>query len=204
VEVRGPNGAVVRAAENNQARRGYHWRVSDTSSPKLDELPLAAPAPGGCSTPLVAAAPIAAPDWLEIPTAHISAPLVELGVDAQGAMEAPPTPDVVGWYRMSARAGQPGNAVLSGHVDWGQNTAVFWGLRDLQPADVILLRGADGVEHTYKVAWNRVFSRTDASATELVHGSNGAVLTLITCDGVYDRSIREYSDRRIVRAVLSN
>jgi LPXTG-site transpeptidase (sortase) family protein len=110
---------------------------------------------------------------------------------------------VVGWYRTSARAGQPGNTVLSGHVDWGTNTAVFWGLRRLVPGDTILVRGADDVQHTYSVEFNRVFARDDASAVALAGGSSGSMLTLITCDGVYDRSTQDYSGRRIVRASLS-
>jgi sortase (surface protein transpeptidase) len=105
---------------------------------------------------------------------------------------------------MSARAGQPGNSVLSGHVDWGKNTAVFWGLRNLQPDEPILLRGSDGVQHRYVVEWNRVFARTDPATPDIVAGSRESILTLITCDGMYDRSIRDYSDRRVVRAVLSD
>jgi sortase (surface protein transpeptidase) len=141
---------------------------------------------------------------LDIPDARISAEIVDLGIGADGVMEPPPTPDVVGWYRMSARAGQPGNSVLSGHVDWGKNTAVFWGLRNLQPDEPILLRGSDGVQHRYVVEWNRVFARTDPATPDIVAGSRESILTLITCDGMYDRSIRDYSDRRVVRAVLSD
>jgi LPXTG-site transpeptidase (sortase) family protein len=129
---------------------------------------------------------------------------VDLGVQPDGSMDPPPSPDVVGWYRMSARPGQPGNSVLAGHVDWGQNTAVFWGLRRLVPADSIILQGADGAQHHYVVEWNRVFARTDVSATQLVAGSTAAILTLITCDGTYDRSAHDYSDRRIIRAVLKD
>ena len=199
------NGANVSTSvlRDNAPGYHYHWRLQDAPGANLLDAPLPEPGPGGCGTPPVTASPIAAPAWLEIPSAHISAAVVDLGLDAQGAMEAPPTPDVVGWYRMSARAGQPGNSVLSGHVDWGQNTAVFWGLRNLEPADAILVRGTDGAQHRYIVEWNRVFGRNDASASTLVSGSSGNLLTLITCDGVYDRSIRDYSDRRIVRAILS-
>jgi hypothetical protein len=199
------NGANVSAgvARDNAPGQHYHWQLQDAAGASLLDAPLAQPGPGGCAMPPVTAAPIAAPAWLDIPSAHISATVVDLGLDAQGGMEAPPTPDVVGWYRMSARAGQPGNSVLSGHVDWGQNTAVFWGLRDLQPDDAILLRGTDGAEHRYLVEWNKVFDKNDPDASTLVSGSSGNLLTLITCDGVYDRSIRDYSGRRIVRATLS-
>jgi LPXTG-site transpeptidase (sortase) family protein len=147
---------------------------------------------------------LAPPTFLSIPGAKITAPIVDIDVQADGTMQAPPTPDVVGWYRTSARAGDPGNLVLAGHVDWGTNTAVFWGLRELSPSDPIIVRGADNVEHEYRVEWNRVFSRTDSAAVQYVTGSNDSILTLITCDGVYDRTLHDYSDRRIVRAILSD
>jgi Protein of unknown function (DUF4012)/Sortase domain len=199
-------GAASTATLQRESATGrhYRWRLDSAESGGLRDMPLPEAAVGGCGAPIVAAEPIAAPTWLDIPAARVSAAIVELGVEPDGTMEAPATPDVVGWYRMSARAGQPGNSVFSGHVDWGRGTAVFWGLRDLVPSDPIVLRGADGVEHRYLVEWNRVFDRNDPSATELVRGWRGSVLTLITCDGTYDRSIRDYSGRRIVRAVLSD
>jgi hypothetical protein len=201
VTLNGLGDHAVQTQRENAVGHSYHFQLS---AGELQEAPLPEAQPGGCGMPLVTAAPIAAPSWLEIPAAHVSAAVVDLGVEPDGVMDAPSTPDVVGWYRMSARAGQPGNSVLSGHVDWGQNTAVFWGLRDLVPTDAILVRGADGAQHRYVVEWNRVFARDDPSANELMRGSRGSVLTLITCDGIYDRSIRDYSGRRIVRALLSD
>ena len=61
----------------------------------------------------------------------------------------------------------------------------------------------DGIVHTYAVEWNRVFGADSAPVAEMVGGSNDSLLTLITCDGVFDRSQRQYSDRRIVRARLT-
>jgi hypothetical protein len=202
VAVNGPGGLAVSTQRDIVPGHHYHWQLADEKGGDLLEAALPDATVGGCAMPLVTAAPIAAPAWLEIPGAHIAAAVVDLGIQADGAMEAPATPDVVGWYRMSARAGQPGNSVMSGHVDWGQNAAVFWGLRGLTSEDLILIRGADGAQHRYIVEWNRVFSRTDAAASDLVRGSKGSVLTLITCDGMYDRSTKDYSERRIVRAVL--
>jgi hypothetical protein len=203
VSVEGSNARTASVVVDNAPGHNYHWRLTADSPGVLGEAPVPTPAAGGCSMPLVSAAPIAPPAWLDIPAAHISAQVVDLGVGVDGAMEPPPTPDVVGWYRMSARAGQPGNSVFSGHVDWGTNTAVFWGLRDLSPDEPILLRGADGVQHRYVVEWNKVFARNDPSTSDIVGGTRTSILTLITCDGEYDRSSREYSDRRVVRAILS-
>jgi len=170
----------------------------------LQDQPLPPSASSDCGIPVVNAAQTAAPAELDIPAAKISAPIVDIGLANDGSMEVPPTPDVVGWYRTSARAGQPGNAVLAGHVDWGKNAAVFWGLRDLKASDPIMLRGSDGVEHRYLVQWNRVFANNDPAALNVLRGSDESLLTLITCDGVYDRSAQNYTDRRIVQAKLDD
>lgn len=201
VAIATPNGGTARTEQDNLPGRNFDWRLDDQNG-RLVDRPLPPALPGGCERPVVASAPIAEPAWLDIPAANVSSSIVDLGLDADGAMEAPPTPDVVGWYRMSARAGQPGNSVFSGHVDWRQDTAVFWGLRNLVPGDPIIVRGSDGVQHRYRVEWNRVFDRDDAAANNLVQGSDDSLMTLITCAGVYDRSVRDYSGRRIVRATL--
>jgi LPXTG-site transpeptidase (sortase) family protein len=196
----GQTSAAMASAPGHNAR----WQLAQTSGSVLQTVSLPDAVAGGCGEPLVSALPLAPPTFLNIPSARITAPIVDIGVQADGTMDAPPTPDVVGWYRTSARAGDPGNLVLAGHVDWGTNTAVFWGLRDLSPSDPIIVRGADNVDHEYRVEWNRVFSRTDSTAIQYVAGSNDSILTLITCDGVYDRTLHDYSDRRIVRAILSD
>jgi LPXTG-site transpeptidase (sortase) family protein len=196
----GPVSAAMASAPGQNAR----WQLARTSGSVLQPALLPDAVAGGCGQPLVSAAPLVPPTFLNIPSAGITAPIVDIDVQADGTMEAPPTPDVVGWYRTSARAGDPGNLVLAGHVDWGTNTAVFWGLRELSPSDPIIVRGADNVDHEYRVEWNRVVSRTDSAAVQYVRGSNDSILTLITCDGVYDRTLHDYSDRRIVRAILSD
>jgi sortase (surface protein transpeptidase) len=152
----------------------------------------------------VEAQPLAAPVSLTIASVGIAAPVLELGVSAEGEMEAPPTPDVVGWYRMSARPGQPGNSVLSGHVDWARNTAVFWGLRKLHKGDPIVVGGADGANHTYIVEWNESFPWQTAPVNRIVGPSADSLLTLITCEGVYDKRSQQYSERRVVRARLAD
>ena len=200
VSIKTADGHAAQAMLANVPGSHARWRLE---SGALQPAALPEARVGGCGQALVEALPIAAPAVLAVPAAHIEAPVVELGVSDSGEMDAPPTPDVVGWYRMSARPGQPGNSVMSGHVDWGRSTAVFWELRNLRPGDPIQVRGADGVTHTYTVQWNRTFVTADAPVDQIVGPTRDAVLTLITCDGAFDQRIRQYSERRVVRAQLS-
>jgi hypothetical protein len=203
VLVTGPGGQVSRSQLANTSGHHGYWRLqTDGDTARLADTPLPQGVPGGCDQPVVKANPIAPPVALAIPSAHIAAPVVDLGIGDDGQMEAPPTPDVVGWYRMSARAGQPGNTVMSGHVDWGTNTAVFWGLRNLHPGDRISVRGADGVSYVYTVEWNESFPTDAVPVERIVGGSYDSLLTLITCDGLYDRAHQAYLERRVVRARL--
>jgi sortase (surface protein transpeptidase) len=93
---------------------------------------------------------------------------------------------------------------MSGHVDWGRNTAVFWGLRNLHKGDLIQVGGADGAVHTYVVEWNETFPWQTADVNRIVGPSAESLLTLITCDGVYDQRTKMYSERRVVRARLAD
>jgi LPXTG-site transpeptidase (sortase) family protein len=103
---------------------------------------------------------------------------------------------------MSSRAGEPGNSVMSGHVDWAGKTAAFWGLRKLQKGDLIEISGSNGGTHHYAVESNQSFPWQSAPVDRIVGPTSDSVLTLITCDGVFDQRAREYSERRVVRARL--
>jgi sortase (surface protein transpeptidase) len=66
----------------------------------------------------------------------VDAPLVTLGVDRQGVMEAPADPGSVGWYEFTSRPGLgSGNAVFAGHRDSRRSGPA------LQPVEVPEHRG---------------------------------------------------------------
>jgi hypothetical protein len=202
VSVTTPTDTVARAEVQSAPGHHAHFRLESADASELRDAPLPEAPVGGCESGLVQARPTAPPDRLQIPSVGIDAAVVDLGVGDDGQMEAPPAPDVVGWYRVSSRAGQPGNSVMSGHVDWGHNAAVFWGLRNLRKGEPILVRGSDGVVHTYVVEWNESFPADAAPTDRIIGPSSNSVLTLITCDGVFDQQLKQYLERRIVRAHL--
>ncbi len=192
----------VRNGTPNQPGQSGHWRLDMGDAPALNSAPLPEPSAGGCGTQIVQARPLSPPTSVSIGKIGIDAEIVDLGVSAEGEMEAPPNGDVIGWYRMSARPGQPGNSVLSGHVDWGKKAAVFWGLRNLKQGDSIEVRDANGNVHTYAVEWNQSFAWNSAPVDKIVGATSTSVLTLITCDGAFDSRQNQYLERRVVRARL--
>jgi sortase (surface protein transpeptidase) len=130
----------------------------------------------------------------------VSAPISVKGVSANGVMQDPNGAWDVAWYNFSAGPGA-GNAVFAGHVDYaGVGPAVFWGLSALGDGDTIVFRGG-GAEIVYRVAWNRLYAGGAAPIAEIV-GQNGQdAITLITCGGAWNAAARDYSHRRVVRAI---
>ena len=51
---------------------------------------------------------------------------------------------MAGWYTGSPRPGEPGGAVIAGHVDSVQGRGVFFRLRLLKPGEQVYVRRADG------------------------------------------------------------
>src|SRR4051794_31484489 len=74
---------------------------------------VAGPAVG--RAPPVVAAP---PAGLSIPERHVTAPVVPVDVDADGAVGVPDPPTTVGWWSAGARPGEAaGTVVIVGHID---------------------------------------------------------------------------------------
>lgn len=141
---------------------------------------------------------------LVIPRIGINAPLIVLGITRSGEMEAPRTGNVVAWYDFSAQPAGSGNAVMSGHLDWDKVVAVFWRLRELETGDEIRVQWADGRTYTYYVGWKQRYPNGQEPVGEIVGPTPQRTLTLITCDGKFDRTTRNYEERLIVRAALSD
>ncbi len=138
---------------------------------------------------------------LLIPKIGVNAPVVTLGVDGSGVMQSPGGPEEVGWYDFTGRPGAGSNAVFSGHVDYrNYGPAVFWKLRNLTSGDVVEVQVEDGTTYTYVVVSTNTYDANNAPIEEIVGPTPRESVTLITCTGTFDRSIRQYSHRLVVRA----
>ena len=142
------------------------------------------------------------PRELVIPKIGVRADFTELGVQPDGVLESPKTGAVVGWYRDTARPGQAGNMIMSGHVDWEKQPAIFWRLRELQQGDVVQVMAQDGLRYRYAVDWTKSFDPAGAPLREILGPTSQRWLTLITCGGTFNQVTRQYSERLVVRARL--
>ncbi|GAA3178391.1 MULTISPECIES: class F sortase [Streptomyces] len=131
--------------------------------------------------------PRSVPDRVVIPALKVSAPVIARGLDAHGAIEAPPSADtrVTGWYRDAPTPGERGTAVLVGHVDSYTGPAVFYGLGGLKRGATVEVRRRDGRRAVFAVYAVRTFAK-DRFPAEQVYGSTGRPeLRLLTCGGTY-------------------
>jgi sortase (surface protein transpeptidase) len=145
-------------------------------------------------------ASIGMPIRLAIPAIHVDAAIEQAGLSASGAMEEPSSPDLVAWYTLGPRPGEPGNAVIAGHVDWTTRLAVFWHLRDLRPGDTVRVAGDDGVTRTFIVTRTTAYPRDQVPLIDVFGPASGAHLNLITCAGEFDASSHQYEETLVVSA----
>jgi len=144
---------------------------------------------------------VALPVRLRIPAAGVDTELIRLGREKFGTIAVPTDFELAGWYEEGPRPGQPGPAVILGHVDSkADGPAVFFNLRKLPIGSDVHVDRADGSTVTFRVSGRTQIAKT-MFPTELVYGPTlEPSLTLVTCGGVFDRSKHSYVDNVIVYA----
>jgi LPXTG-site transpeptidase (sortase) family protein len=170
----------------------------DVAFPPDDGRDSAAAAPAGATTATVGS--LGPGSRLVIPSIGVDAGIVTVGVDGNGAMGTPDNGYDAGWFDFSAVPGEPDNAVMTGHVDYDIGPAVFWRLRELGPEDEVRVHLSDGNVESFRVTQVESYPAGSAPVDEIVGHTDVPTLTLITCDGWFDRSVGEYDHRLIVRA----
>lgn len=146
-------------------------------------------------------APVAAPTRLAIPSIGVDAAVEAVGLDPEGHIGGPSRSDRVAWYRLGPAPGDPGNAVIDGHLDWTDGPAVFWRLERLHQGDEVVVVRADS-SHAKFLVDSTSLAGYDASIDYLFTRSGPPSLTLITCAGSWDRQRGTYAQRLLVRASL--
>lgn len=164
---------------------------------------LAAEATTVADGPAPAAPPPAVrPTSLRIPALELAVPLSGLGLQDDGTVEVPADPDDAGWFDLGPPPGQPGSAVVLGHVDSRRGPGVFFGLHTLEAGDVVDVGLEDGTTARFAVTSVETYAK-DAFPGELVYGGTGAsTLNLVTCGGDFDRDARSYLSNVVVSTAL--
>ncbi|MBB5874041.1 sortase (surface protein transpeptidase) [Allocatelliglobosispora scoriae] len=146
------------------------------------------------------------PIAITIPAIEVRAEVIAMGVAANGAIDVPPLemPGSAGWYRYGPSPGEPGSAVIVGHVDSrSSGPAVFYRLGALRHGDLIEVRRDDGATAVFTVDGATTVPKDAFPAAEVHTRTGPARLTVITCGGRFDRKNGSYLDNVIVYATLT-
>jgi sortase (surface protein transpeptidase) len=140
---------------------------------------------------------------VRIASVGITAPVTAVGVDNRGDVAIPERVDTVGWYRYSTPPGSAaGSTVLVGHVDSArQGEGAFFRLRDVARGDQVVLELAGGRRLTYRVVSRAQFSKATVPLADLFSLQGRPRLTLVTCGGAFDATIRSYRGNIVITAV---
>jgi len=164
-----------------------------------------APIPKGkwAAVPPSAIHTVAEPVSLVIPAIDVSTKLIQLGVNKADTLQVPKTIAVAGWYTGSPRPGEPGGAVIAGHVDSYQGPGIFFELSTLKPGERIFVKRADGTMAVFTITQVSLYPKT-GFPTKAVYGPTpDAQLRLITCGGTFDYATGHYLSNTIVYASLT-
>ena len=142
------------------------------------------------------------PGRLVIRSIGVNAQVLGVGLDKNGAMGVTNESYDVGWYKLGPAPGDPGDAVIDGHLDWYDTSrAVFYYLKNIQVGDDIEVQRLDGVSHHFRVTSVQSVAY-NATVPGLFTINGPSRLSLITCGGQWDFKKGEYLQRVIVDSAL--
>lgn len=178
---------------SNDSRKGEVAFSEQVVLPTVTETPTPTP------TPKIVGIPVN----LKIPRLNIDAPVEVVGLDQTGKMDVPKSGGVVGWYGLGYKPGEKGGAVIAGHYDLATGApAIFYYLDSLEVGDDIFVTDDKGIVYQFKVADKKTFSFDQVPLSEVFANGSYPGLNLITCEGIFNLSTRNYSQRTVIYSRL--
>ncbi len=141
-----------------------------------------------------------APVRILVPAIGVSASIVPLDLNADETLQVPTSFSEAGWFTRGPEPGEPGPAVIVGHVDSVDGPGVFYHLRALRRDDLIKIVAKNGWTARYRVSSYLAAPKNDFPTRLVYERTKGPTLRLITCDGQFDTSTGHYFDNYIVFA----
>ena len=142
----------------------------------------------------------AAPGRIEIPGVKVDAGIEAVQANDHG-IEVPPQ-GWAGWYDAGPRPGEPGRAVIIGHLDSKDGPGVFARVPSLESGDEIKVTDDRGEVHRYSVVGVTQVEKARFPTGSVYGHSRNPVLVLVTCGGPYVAG-RGYRDNILVYARLA-
>lgn len=145
--------------------------------------------PAGTFSGAPAALPYSMVDRVRIPAISVDAPVLPVGLDAAGWVDAPPAedPNLAGWFTGAVSPGEKGTAVVVGHVDNKQGPAVFYGLGALKKGHRVEVQRQDARVAVFEIYGIEVFEKNNFPGDRVYGSMNTPELRVITCGGGFSK-----------------
>jgi len=159
---------------------------------------IAVPPPEAVTT---GSSPVRPITWLAIPRIRLQTDVVPAQLIQDGDSVFWDIPKfVAGHAETTAGAGQPGNAVILGHLVSRTLGNVFETLDRTRPGDEVQVRSGED-EFDYTVVDVRNVDRTEV---DVLDPTTTPTITLITCAGIWNPVLHDYMERLVVRGQLAS
>jgi LPXTG-site transpeptidase (sortase) family protein len=136
---------------------------------------------------------------LKIPEINVDIVVEQLGLTIDGFMDASKDPASAAWFALGPRPGEKGSAVISGHYGWKNGMpAIFDNLHKLVKGDRLYVEDEKGAITTFVVQEIRTYGQNDDVSAVFTSSDGKAHLNLITCEAVWDKVSKSYSNRLVV------
>lgn len=146
------------------------------------------------------------PKILNIEKIGVRARVLPMDLNPDNSVQAPINVNDSGWYTGSAKPGEPGIALIDGHVSGPTGKGLLSNLSKLALGDRVEIERGDGVKLIYEVIQTETIKKEDVDMDRLLipleRVSQG--LNIITCAGTYIKEDSTYDQRLIVYTKLVN
>jgi sortase (surface protein transpeptidase) len=143
------------------------------------------------------------PVRVELPRIGVASTLDRLGRAPNRTVQEPTRWQVAGWYAPGTRPGDPGSAVILGHVDSKAGPAVFFRLHQLRRGDTVIIGRADGSRVRFIVQRTEQYPKDRFPTDAVYYPTLTPALRLVTCGGAFDATAGRYRSNLIVFATMA-
>jgi hypothetical protein len=161
--------------------------VTPTEEPGLTPSPTPSP------TPYIKPIPVK----IYFTEREIECDIVKVGILENGEMGTVGDAKLAAWLEAGPAPGEPGNALINGHVRWKGTKGYFSILKEMQVGEEVVIEFEDGSVKSFNAVSIDIY-KLDAIPEDVLNLGGETRVTLITCLGDYNPDIGTSESRVVV------